>query len=372
MIKKHSAVYILILCMCLLLGCSNGSTQEEVTATSNMNAKLTISGLEQGDIGVSVDEVMGMAPITAEATGVDSAGEETTSTVKGVLLSDILENNGVNQKDLFAIRLVAGDGYQIEVPGEILGTRDIIIAYEMDGQALDEKSKPFRAIIPDERAMYWVRNLVNIEILQGSKTVDVTSVAFMETALNQLPKEDYTYYESTDKAVKNTDILGQFRIDSSVETINFLASDGLEKNETINVFMNSYIKLTGEEAPVFLSPDMPKGMHIKNIFSFKAMNMAFVSLNNAEKICDKGMVGDKEGISVKAILDKLENFAEADTYILTGLDGIQVEVDYETLMSSVITKTSEGGFYITTNGSKNTSEKDIMLSVKDIMMIEVK
>ena len=54
----------------------------------------------------------------------------------------------------------------IEVPHEILAARDIIFAYEIDGKPLAEKAKPIRAVLPEERAMYWVRNLKTVEILR--------------------------------------------------------------------------------------------------------------------------------------------------------------------------------------------------------------
>lgn len=362
MSKKFQIILVIVICLSMLIGCSSkASVQDEATQA---HSKLTISGLEQGEIEITESEVMDLESVTAEATGVDSAGKETTKTVKGVLLNTILQTKGASQDDLFAIRLVAGDGYQIEVPKEVLNTRDIIIAYEMDGQPLEDKAKPFRAIIPNERAMYWVRNLISIEVLKGIEEADTTRVIFMETAFNELPQEAYTYYDSTDKAVKNSDILKAYEVDESTSAVAFLASDGLEKNETIEVFTNSYIKFTGKEAPLFLSPDMPKGMHIKNIFSFTALDTVFVSLESAAICCETSSVGDVEGVSVKSIIDKLNNFSKEGTYVLTGLDGYQVEVKYETLINSIIAKTSEGGFKIK-NTDKNTS-------VKDILMIEVK
>ena len=132
----------------------------------------------------------------------------------------------------------------------------------------------------------------------------------------------------------------------------------------MEVFQNSYLKVTGDETPLFLSPDMPKGMHIKNIFSFTAFDTAFVSLESAAVCCDTGVVGEVEGVSLKSIADKLNNFSKEGPYVLTGLDGYQVEVDHETFINAIISKTSEGGFKIKTNDNKT--------SVKDILMIEVK
>lgn len=65
------------------------------------------------------------------------------------------------QENTLRIRLSGSDGYSIEVPAEILANRDIILAYLVNGKSLDERKQPLRAIILEERAVYWVRTLIN-------------------------------------------------------------------------------------------------------------------------------------------------------------------------------------------------------------------
>jgi DMSO/TMAO reductase YedYZ molybdopterin-dependent catalytic subunit len=150
------------------VSCSSPS-QNDVTGTATttqvvVTDKLVIKGLTDKDIEIGTDELKAMPQVEKQATAVDSAGKETDYTIKGPLFDDVLKKYGKSQKDLKGIRLSAGDGYSIEVPENVLKNRDIILALELNGKELDDSSKPVRAVVPDERAMYWVRNLTNIEI----------------------------------------------------------------------------------------------------------------------------------------------------------------------------------------------------------------
>ena len=58
------------------------------------------------------------------------------------------------QQGVECLRFVAGDGYMMEVPKK-WWLPDIILAYEIDTSPY-RKTKPVRAIVPEERSMYWV------------------------------------------------------------------------------------------------------------------------------------------------------------------------------------------------------------------------
>ncbi len=362
--KKYMGLTLfVIICLFLFSGCASESADQIDSPGETEAEYVIISGLTEEDIQLTVKEVKNnYEPVSADVISIDSAGDEEQYHVKGALLHDILMNFDASQKDLYAIRLVAGDGYQIEVPSEVLKARDVILAYEINGEPLDDKTKPLRAVIPDERAMYWVRNLINIEILKGSETEEVSKVVFMETAFKTLNQEEYTYYENIDKAVKIEDLMSQFEIAPSIETVSFVASDGLEKNETGEIFKSSYFKITGEDAPLFLSPDMPKGMYIKNILYCTASDTLFMS---AEQALAKYPVNDEGGISLPDIFTDI-NIAKSSNYVLTGADGYVVEVKAEDIETGIIVKDTKGEYRLKFAGLDKSS------TVKNILMIESK
>lgn len=309
---------------------------------------------------MTVDKIKSYKPVTKEVTSVDSAGEENTFSVTGTLFDDILADYGKTQDEIGDVRFIAGDGYSIEVPADIVQARDIIFAYEIDGKPLDDNIKPLRAIVPDERAMYWVSNLVKIEILDMKTEAQISKVVILESAFDTLKQEDYTYYESVDKAIKTADLLNTYTEGVSEDTVYIKASDRLEKDETYDIFSNAYLKITGEDIPLFLAPDMPKGMHVKDILMTKYGNTAFISADKAIEIFDKKSIEDNEGISIMDIVNET-GIQKADDYILTALDGYSTEISLEDISKGIVYKRKKGGYTLKFEGlSKDTAIKNIL------------
>lgn len=196
------------------------------------------------------------------------------------------------------MRFVAGDGYMIEVPHEILAARDIIFAYEIDGKPLAEKAKPIRAVLPEERAMYWVRNLKTVEILEDRPAQALDKLLFIESAAASLEQHDYAYYESLDKAVLGSDLFAGETLNGPVDTVRLKPGDGLEKNEKTEVFKQGYLKITGEEIPAFVSPDIPKGMHVKDILWLSCADVGYFSVEEGYSYFTSKQLEDKKGIAV--------------------------------------------------------------------------
>ena len=339
--------------------------QVEGQPSGQEGEKIVISGLESTDIEITVEEIKNLESVTVEATSVNSSGEENKYTVTGPLFDDLLKKYGKSQKDLAGIRLVAGDGYSIEVPPEILQSRDLILAHTINGKPLDERTRPLRAVIPEERSMYWIRNLAKIEILESAPKAEAGKVYILETLISQANAEDYTYYESTDKAVKVEELLGQLSLDSLPDTASFVAADGFEKNERLDIFSKGYIKFTGEDAPLFLSPDLPKGMYIKSIYLCTIGEAALVSQEKAMEALGTKKVEDKEGVDLKQLI-KAAGLADADKYLLTAADGYTVEISRDDREKGVVFKNSKGQITVFFEGlPKSTQVKDF-LSIEGI------
>ncbi len=232
--------------------------------------QLTIVGGTNGDIVLSGEEVKGFEALDISTVSVNSSGTEKTVEAKGTLLQDILEANGLSQLDYGSIILTASDGYSIEVPSEVLETRDIIIAYEINGEEVD-----LRTVVPDERAMYWVKFISKIELLDPKQAEEIKRISIIETNIffstepfGAMTPEDYNYNGSIDKAVPLNDavLLGRSRKD---EFVTIVGLDGWSKTERWELAAAQYLKITGEHAPMFIGPDLPEGMRMKQTLMFK-------------------------------------------------------------------------------------------------------
>ncbi|WP_432402577.1 molybdopterin-dependent oxidoreductase [Wukongibacter sp. M2B1] len=358
--KAMRSIAVLGLAVLLIFttACSNKAMKASEENSTNKITEITIKGLEDEDKTVSVSKILELDPVTKEMESITSSGEINKKKVKGASLEELLKLYETSQKDYSGIRFVAGDSYSIVVPKEILGKREILLAYEVDNKALDEKSLPLMSAIPDERSMYWVKNLVEIELLEEEVSVS-NRVVFLETAALKLNQEDYTYYESVDKAVQVTDLIGTKSEEIDKKGVHLKAVDGLEKNEDIEVFKTGYIKTTGKDIPLFLSPELPKGMHVKNILLFSYDGTTYFSLTQGLESFEKKTIEDNEGITLKSILKEV-GLAKVDKYLCTAEDGYEIEISADDVNKGLIYPQNEGGFTLMFEGMpKNTKVKGI-------------
>ena len=151
-----------LLCVSFLLSaCYSPHSQQ--TNEGLQDLMLSHKGQERE---ISPEEILELDIFTGNVSPIAKDGEgRRTYEVEGILLEDILQEFlGIPQKDAKSISLTAGDGYSIEVEEELLA-KEIILAYKIDDQPLGEDEKPFKIVIPDVFEMYWVQNLVRIEII---------------------------------------------------------------------------------------------------------------------------------------------------------------------------------------------------------------
>jgi hypothetical protein len=336
--KKLSQVLLIFLVVFTLAAC----TDTEV-ADPGADESISYEGnlaITHGDetIEIAYNDIYAMDAETIDMVGISSSGEELNYNFTGVKLNEVLADYDLSQVDFSFIRLEAGDGYAIDVPSEIAANKDIWLAYKRDGEVIEEKAMPLRSAIEGERSMYYVSNLTNIVLMDSANadsSSDLDKIVFLDTAANLLTLEDYTYYESVDKAIKASELLETYS-DSSAESIEFVATDDFEKTEMMDVINQGYIKMTGENSPLFLAPDLPKGMHTKYILSMNAQDVLFVSLESALDYFETSQVGEYSGVLIEDILSLVE--LQADAYMLEAADGYSVEVPHDDLVQGIIQK----------------------------------
>lgn len=369
-LKKIFTIFLILIILTTLsifVSCKNSAKAEGDNTSQNAGSdsdKITFSGLGE-DKEISVEELKIIEPVDVVASTINSDNEKSTRKVKGILLENILKKYfEKSQKDISAIIFFAGDGYSVEVPNEIVSSRDIIFAYEMDGRPLDSESRPFRAVIPDERTLYWVKNLVKIEIIEDRVGAELNKIVLIDTAVSTITQQDFDYYGVKDKAISTGELLNKFSEDNLSGPIYIESSDRLKKVEELNIFEKALIKISGEEAPAFLAEDLPKGMWVKNVLKFSYGSTVYFSLDEALAAFENKQVDNFKGLAVKDILNEV-GLPETQTYLFTALDGYSVEIK-----SSDIEK---GLIYLNEKGEPETYFKDLPKNsvVKNLLSIEI-
>lgn len=327
--------------------------------------ELKFTGLDQ-EFSIAYNDIYAMDAVTATVHNTTSEGEERVNAVEGVLLETLLNEHGLSQNDFSSIRLVAGDGYAMEVTADILAEKDIILAYKFDGENLEEKKMPLRAAIDDVRSMYYVSNLAEIQFskLDTASSADgINKIVLLETVYLDLETQSYTYYESEDEAILAVDLFDIY-LDAEPEKVYMIANDGYEKTESYNVLKDGYIKITGEDAPLFTGKDLPIGMNVKYLMNLQTGNVSFASVESASVVFDSKTVNEKEGVPLDELVDMAGLTGEY--YILTANDGYSVEVSRNSLADAVV--------YIRDDGSCAAKFDEVYpksTSVKYLVSIEL-
>ena len=372
--NKFNMIVILTVIILVLVGCGQSGKPNDdssdpdgkISTTDATTEGIILAGIGGGDIKVTIDEIKELKKVNEDVISLSSSGEETELNISGGLLEELLIKHNVSQTELDSIRITATDGYSMEIPSEILKNRDIVLTYEVEGEPLLKEDEPLRIVIPEERAMYWVRSVSKIEVVEKKTAAgkQVEKVLIFDAAISNLDKQDYEYYEDLDKAIKIDDLLSEF-IPEGEEQILIKASDGLQRNETRETFKDAFIKITGKNSPMFLSPDLPEGMHVKGILWFSSEEVAFLTTDKALGVYSKLIQEDIEGIPLKEVSEDID-LKQGDIYIFTASDGYSIEISKDDIDKGILYKADDGSTRVGFEGlPKNTT-------VRDLLSIEVR
>lgn len=389
MSKMKVLTMIVALLMLVLVGCSTdevtetgASTEVETEAKTEANTEETTSEAlveeskdllsydgtlrifnEDTEFEIAYNDIYSMEAVQADVKHISSSGEESNNMVEGVTLESILSKYSLSKQEYTGIRFTAGDGYAITVPGDVFMDKDVILAYKFDGELLEDKKMPLRVAINDVRSMYYVANVVSVELLkvetdETSEAVDTGSMVMLETVTATLENEDFMYYDSNDKAVKMTEILTM--VPATGSHVEFVASDGYAKEESIEVVTEGYIKTTGEDAPLFTGLDLPIGMNVKYVLTMVIGDTSFVSVASAMEANGLMAVGDYEGVKLSEAI--MMAGIEGDFYTLTANDGYSVEVTSASTSEAILYVSDEGTVTVRFDAKypKNTTVKGLL------------
>jgi|GEM_PF-413143 len=363
---------VLMMVAALLSGCSSSQSateaeapQEQETEMLHYEGELVFKG-DEISFAIPYDEIYKREPVTRDVHHISSSGEESDNQVTGIVLGDLLAEQGIAKGDYSSVRFTAADGYAIDVPQEILAAKEIILAYKFDGEVLDEKKMPLRVAIDGERSMYYVSNLASVEffksdVVETAVEANEKKIVLLETATAALPSEIFTYYENEDQAILMADLM-QAHVSNEFAKVRFVASDGFEKIESADVINQGFLKITGEDAPLFTGRDLPKGMNVKAVTLMEAADTSFVSAAQAIALLGEFTANEKTGVCL-ADLVHLAGL-DADYLVLAADDGYSVEVPKAALKDGVVYVNSDG-----TNTVKFTAAYPKNTKIKNLLTI---
>ncbi len=365
-IKKLPLLALILFSILFAAACSKENTNAGVPGPYD-GEKILVHGLQEQDFEITLGDLKKLPAITKHAEAERSNGEVVKVDATGPLLDTFLKQYGKTQKDFSRVRFTAKDKYSIAVPADVLAGRQIILSYLNKGQPLEEEMQPVRVVIPGERAMYWVMNMIRMDFETGGDQEPPNKVVFLETAVKSLPRHDYEDLDSVDLAVKISDLIDKYAEpdDSGVSNVFLKASDGLQKNETRANFLSAFIKITGPEAPKFLAPQFPQGMHIRGLLYAIYGRTAIFSYNEAIASLPKLTEEGQEGIAFSQIF-KQTGLTGGSKYRFTSADGRSIQLTMNDLGGGgLIFQNEQGALAFTCTGSSGR------INVPDLLSVEV-
>ncbi|MCL2023127.1 MAG: molybdopterin-dependent oxidoreductase [Oscillospiraceae bacterium] len=268
--KKITSI---LMSMCLLLAlfaCNSADKPTDAQGTASPAngeiSELLISGLPEGDFVLTWEMLKSDYEVTErEAMLRKSSGDERLVRAKGVLLENILRRHGVEQREIDGLMTHASDGYAIELNKKQLEEREVLLAFEIDGEELELP----RIVIPEERGMYWTKFLIAIEIQGKIEEIAVTKELSLTEIIEKLKDkaEEFKYYDAICLGIPTEYILEEIGVSDPVPVV-IKAKDGLTRNEKFEMFAGQLIVFEGTQyAPLYIGANLPRGMRVKEVVS---------------------------------------------------------------------------------------------------------
>ena len=157
--KQKALAVIILLMMTLVI--TTGCGTDDIDISGYADDEIVLTGLAENDAVITIKDLKAMDCVTVKT--------ESTSDKIGVVratgpkLETVLAQQGVELEDVSKVTFHGKDKYDYSLKNDYLMEHDIILAFGIDGEPLDEESAPCRIIIPKSDSAYWIRLLDRIE-----------------------------------------------------------------------------------------------------------------------------------------------------------------------------------------------------------------
>jgi DMSO/TMAO reductase YedYZ molybdopterin-dependent catalytic subunit len=142
--------------------------ENAIKGTQHINAstyRLTITGLVNKTVEYTYDEVLSRFQSYQKVVTLYCV-ERWSATIlwEGFLVEDLLREAGV-QSNAVGVIFRASDGYSTELPLTYIASRNIIIAYKMNGLTIPpERGFPFQLVAESQYGYKWIKWITTIEV----------------------------------------------------------------------------------------------------------------------------------------------------------------------------------------------------------------
>jgi len=335
--KKTIAGLLSLFMLFTIAGCDNSKdekalTSSQVSTTENYfkdDVSVHIHG-EGVDITLTNDNFKDLELKEVKTSNVDSAGNASDVTFKGFSLKEILasQKDSVDLSKIGSADLIASDGYIMNVANTDYADSDIYLMAVKDGEKLDYPC----SAIPEKRAMYWVKDLTEIE-LKGAASGDVSqptsttvdTINFFREGMSSLTTKTQNNKGIDLNSYSLKDYFSTVLKSDSKNDVVMIARDGFKKNETMDVLLTNYVTFEGiegeeDQVPLYFSTELKHGMRVKQLDAIITDNTAIY-------------FGDEVNI---ADLMKNVGMDKADTYKFVCSDGFEMEIPADAMSSGKI------------------------------------
>ena len=155
--KVMTAIILLMMTLMITTGCGT----DDIDISGYAADEIILAGIADEDVVITIQDLKAMDCVTVKT--------ESTSDKIGVVratgpkLETVLAKQGVDLEDVSKITFHGKDKYDYSLKSDYIMEHDIILAFGIDGEPLDEESAPCRIIIPKSDSAYWLRLLDRID-----------------------------------------------------------------------------------------------------------------------------------------------------------------------------------------------------------------
>ena len=156
--KTITTISFLAIFLCVLLSACG---TDNIDISGYADSEIVLAGISEDDEVVTIAELKELDCVTKKTHSTSDKIGEVKAT--GPTLETLLASKGIDISSVKKITFHGADGYKYALLADYIAEHDIILAFGIDGEPLDEESVPCRVIIPESDSAYWVRMLNRLD-----------------------------------------------------------------------------------------------------------------------------------------------------------------------------------------------------------------
>lgn len=161
--KKSLLTVFVLISILLFTACSSKKVSEEGNSLDGEPEwKIAIETPDEKTVELTNLDMDEVGTVDIEATMRKKDGTEEENKWSGMPLKEILEF--AKASEYSTVEIEAEDGFSVVYDKEIIESDGTILAVEVDGKKLDEKSGPVQAVVDGKGAKLWVRQVSKIKV----------------------------------------------------------------------------------------------------------------------------------------------------------------------------------------------------------------